>query len=111
MEQRSIWIDNNLPSYCDLAVEEVPFVPEYHKVWPNPMSDELNIGVTMFSAGEGSLRIVDLAGRAVHAESFGALSTGTHAFTLSHPQLESGNYIYQFYVDDQLLYSGKLVRE
>jgi len=110
IEQRSIWIDNNLPGNCNLAVDEPEFKPEYHKVWPNPLGDELNIGVSVFSPGYASLRITDLTGRIMREESYGYLTMGTHAFTIGNLDFSSGNYIYEFFVNDEMVYNGKIIK-
>lgn len=111
IEQRAAWMDINIPGYCDLAVEEPVFVPEYHTAWPNPMEDKFHMGVTLFEGGHGTIELYDLAGRKVAAKDCGELNSGTHMFMLDNLQLESGNYIYHFQVDGQALYSGKVVRK
>ena len=110
MEQRSIWIDNNLPGNCNLAVEEPEFVPEHHKVWPNPLVNEFNIGVSVFVPGNASIQITDVTGRILREEQLGNLGKGTHAFTLNNLNLVPGNYLYLFHVNNEVIYSGKVVK-
>ena len=110
MEQRSIWIDNNLPGNCNLAVEEPEFKPEYHKVWPNPIGNELNVGVSVFQAGTASFTISDISGRILLQRPLGYLNAGTHAFQLNDLDFSAGNYIYHFYLNDEVVYNGKIVK-
>jgi hypothetical protein len=94
IEQRSVWIDNNIPGICDLSFKENTFVPQYHKVWPNPMSDDGYIGFTLFNEDEVAFELIDLTGRTVYSDNFGFKSKGEHANTLHLSFLSEGNYIY-----------------
>ena len=94
IEQRSVWIDNNLPGICDLSIKENAFVPQYHKVWPNPMSEDGYIGFTLFNEGEVGFELFDLTGRMVYTDNFGFKQKGEHAHSLPLSFLSEGNYIY-----------------
>ena len=107
--QRAAWMDANIPGECNLAIEEPEFVPEYHTVWPNPMEDKFNIGVTLFESGFASVEILDLAGRRVAKKEIGFLDAGTHMHQIEQLQLLNGQYIYVFKLDEQVLYTGKVI--
>ena len=108
IEQRSVWIDNNLPGICDLSVKENPFVPQYHKVWPNPMSEDGYIGFTLFNEGEVAFEMFDLTGRKVYSDNFGYKSKGEHAHSLPLSLLSEGNYIYSLKQSGIQIGTGKI---
>ncbi len=109
--QRALWIDNNLPGNCSLAVEPIEAEPEYHRVWPNPFDTEFNLGFSLFSEGKITLEIIDLSGRIIQTEHLGFKSGGTHAVTVNSSKLIVGNYLYTIKLDGFALYSGKLVKQ
>lgn len=109
IEQRSMWIDNNLPGICDLAIEEEAFVPQYHKVWPNPMTENGFIGYTLFDSGEVTFELFDLSGRAILKHDFGYKTTGEHANTLEMSELSEGNYFYILKRSGFQIGSGKII--
>lgn len=109
IETRSLWMDANIPGICDLAVEEQAFVPQYCKVWPNPMSDVGYIGFTLFKNDAIQLELYDLTGRIVFTENFGKLITGEHAAEISTSQLLPGNYIYTLKGETETLFTGKII--
>lgn len=109
IQQRSLWIDNNLPGICDLGVEEIVFTPQYHKIWPNPLTDQGYIGFTLFEAGEISFDLLDLSGRLIFSEQFGFKNLGEHAQKLNLISLDEGNYIYILKNSDRQIATGKLI--
>lgn len=112
IEQRSLWIDNNLPGYCDLSLTEYQPEPEFHTVWPNPVKSELNFGVTLFNSSNSiSVFITDMTGRMVATKDVGPLNMGTHMFKLNDLNFESGNYIYRIVSEGSTIYSGKIIKE
>lgn len=110
MEQRSIWIDNNLPGNCNLATPEIAFSPEFHKVWPNPTESNVNLGLTLFDYSKVEISILDNTGRIVKTENLGSHSPGTHAFTLNLDQLETGTYFYSIQLNETNAFSGKIIK-
>jgi hypothetical protein len=109
IQQRSVWMDNNLPGICDLSAEEIGFVPKYHKVWPNPMEENGYIGYTLFQNEEIEFELMDLSGRTVFKENFGFQTSGEHANLLELSFLSEGNYIYVLKGSGQQLFTGKIV--
>ena len=110
MENRSLWIDNNLPSFCNLETPQYKHIPEYHNVWPNPFNSKISIGFTTFSAGDVVIEITDIFGRPIRKVNLGAKHPGTHAVSFSELNLESGNYLYMVRQDGSILHSGKMVK-
>jgi hypothetical protein len=102
-------MDANIPGVCDLAVEEQAFVPQYCKVWPNPMSDLGYIGFTLFKNDAIQFEMYDLTGRIVLFEDFGELTTGEHAAEISTRSLLPGNYIYKVKGSIEQLFTGKII--
>jgi hypothetical protein len=110
MENRSIWIDNNLPSFCNLEIPQHKHIPEYHRAWPNPFNNNISIGFSTFSAGDVVIEITDVFGRIIRKVNLGAKQPGTHAVSFSELNLESGNYLYIIRQDRSILHSGKMVK-
>ncbi len=108
IEQRSVWIDNNLPGICDLSIKENAFIPQYHKVWPNPMSEDGYIGFTLFNEGDVNFELLDLTGRTVYTNNFGFKPKGEHAHSLPLSFLSDGNYIYILKQSGTQIASGKI---
>ncbi|MEO5584529.1 MAG: T9SS type A sorting domain-containing protein, partial [Flavobacteriales bacterium] len=70
-----------------VGVHEVP--PSDFSMYPNPTTGQLTIELPMIARGMAGMRIVDIAGRTVHQETFN--STGeVNSFDLKG--LQSGNY-------------------
>ncbi|MDX2362015.1 MAG: CotH kinase family protein [Crocinitomicaceae bacterium] len=111
MEQRSVWIDNNLGGTCTASIEESAFTPEYHKVWPNPFTNDANVGFSLFDIGEVSIHVFDVYGRSVQTSNAGILTQGTHVLPLELQHLERGNYMYQINLDGSTLYTGKIMKK
>lgn len=109
VQQRSLWMDENIPGICDLSVAQSDIVAEYQKIWPNPSDGNAYIGFTLFQNGSVDLEIFDLSGRKMNSFEFGNRSKGEHAELLDFEFLESGNYIYRLFLDDQVIGSGKII--
>lgn len=109
IQQRSLWIDNNLPGYCDASATELPFVPQYHKVWPNPMPGEGYIGFTLFESAEVTFELIDNSGRSLIKQYFGNRSWGEHAEKLDLSSISAGNYIYVLMASGKQIATGKLI--
>lgn len=109
IQQRSLWIDNNLPGICDLSLNESVFQPQYFKVWPNPMNDIGYIGYTLFNSGEITLELTDLSGRVIHSQQIGYREIGEHAELINVSGLSQGNYIYTLKSNFTSIGSGKLI--
>jgi hypothetical protein len=108
---RAIWMDNNMPGDCSLSTGIIEPDPEYHRVWPNPFSDQFSIGFSLFGDGEISIEILDLSGRLIQTENLGFKTGGTHALNINSSSLVSGNYIYTIKNEGQVMYTGKLIKE
>jgi hypothetical protein len=110
IQQRSQWMDANIPGICDLAVSEPTFQPQYFQVWPNPVSDQGFVGVTLFRPCELTFELTDLSGRQVLYRNEGLKSTGEHAFAFEADDLASGTYIFTIRGGNEVLGSGKLIK-
>ena len=110
IEQRSLWIDNNLGGFCDLNVVEIEQEQQFHKVWPNPASNEVFIGFTLFESHEVILNVYDVTGKIIHDENFGHRSAGKYAEKIDITSLDPGTYHYTLFLEDSTPYSGKLVK-
>lgn len=108
--QRALWMDANIPGICDLAIEETPFEPEFFRVWPNPLKDDGYVGVTLKHSGNLRFELIDLSGRAVLTVDQGTKSAGEFAFSFSGESLVSGTYLFKIILDDEVIGSGKLIK-
>lgn len=111
IQQRSVWMDANIPGICDASVEEQVFTPVYHKVWPNPITDKGFAGVTLFEPCELKFTLTDLTGRQVVVINKGWKSAGEHAFEFTVDDLLPGTYIYTIKGGNEQLGSGKLIKK
>lgn len=110
MEQRSLWMDANIPGNCNLATPEQEFEAEYHRLWPNPVENDFNIGFSLFAPGDVTVEILDLSGRIIRSIHVGFKNPGTHAINVNNLAMKTGNYLYTIKQDDAVLYSGKMVK-
>lgn len=111
IEQRALWMDNNIPGNCNLAVEEKPFIPEYHKCWPNPANEVVNIGYSLFNYSDNvKIDVYDQSGKIIyHSEILDKLP-GTHIHQFSVSKFDRGSYFYQISDGTNSLYHGKLTK-
>lgn len=110
MEQRSLWMDANIPGNCNLAAPAQEFEAEYHRAWPNPFLDNINIGFSLFNPGYVTVKIVDLSGRLIETVDVGYKNGGAHAINIQNLNLGTGNYLYNVLVENEVLYSGKMIK-
>jgi len=111
IEQRSIWIDNNIPGNCNLATPQLDFIPEYHKVWPNPTSNNVTVGLSIFDYSDVSISLIDNTGRIITIDEKGNHPPGTHAFQLNLEGLQSGPYFYHVILNGKRIYQGKIMKQ
>ena len=110
IEQRSIWIDNNLGGNCTMATKEIKQEDEFHRAWPNPANEELYIGFTIFETRNVEFLIQDLTGKIVISEAIGSLSMGKHAQLINVNSLELGTYYYSIKLDGSTTFTGKIIK-
>ena len=110
IEQRSLWMDANMPGNCNLAATELEFEAEYHRAWPNPFNNNINIGFSLFNEGDVEIHVLDLSGRLIKTVHVGHKDGGAHAVNIENLNVKSGNYLYNVIVENEVLYSGKLIK-
>lgn len=111
IEQRAIWLDNNIPGNCNLSVEENKIEPLYHQVWPNPTTNTINIGFTQLESGNVDILITDSQGRIVRSNTCGNQNIGKHIVEFDLTGLETGMYFYTILGNSKPLYNGNLIKE
>ena len=111
IEQRSLWIDQNLGGNCNLFAEYLETTPELHKVWPNPALEEIYVGVTLLDAEELCIEITDMLGKRVILENLGNHAPGKYAIPINLENLQSGNYLYRIRLNQNPLFNGKLIKK
>lgn len=70
-------------------------------LYPNPVEDEANIDITLLSAAEVTIELLDLNGRLVTTPYSDYLGTGTHTLSFERGNLQSGIYMYKVIVESQ----------
>jgi hypothetical protein len=108
---RATWIDNNLPGICDLSAEEIPFQPEYFKIWPNPFDGAGYLGFTLTEYGKMDFELFDNAGRTIFKSELGSFDRGEHAVPIMIENLATGNYIFLIKKDGAIFGKGKLTKK
>ncbi len=83
------------------AMEFVAGMPTIHsnsitisQNYPNPFNKSSVINYTLSKSAEVTLQIVDLTGRQVFDQNYGATGAGTHSITLNAATLSPGIYFY-----------------
>ncbi|MFT5819971.1 MAG: hypothetical protein ACI8ZM_001196 [Crocinitomix sp.] len=113
IEQRSIWMDANVPGTCwpGLADQEAIEPPEkMSRAWPNPFAEFLFIGYTVRTAGDTRIQIHNINGQLVQEFNQGYLAPGNYIKKWEGITVPSGTYVYSIYVNDELLDRNKIVR-
>ena len=77
---------------------------------PNPISSSTNIQFELINDSEISLLLLDNMGRKIDNTVQGYFELGEYSIPLNSNNLNSGIYHYQFWVNDSLLYKGKLLK-
>jgi hypothetical protein len=65
-------------------------------VWPNPASAHPSLAISVPVAGDGQVRVFDVAGRLVHQERLAGLSAGSQRVAIGGPGLGPGVYVARF---------------
>lgn len=83
-----------------------------HKVGPNPFNASTQITVTLPTANNVKLDVIDMLGNEIRTLQNGNVNAGSHPFVwngtdAAGTQLPSGNYMYRLNVDGQIFY-GKV---
>ncbi|MCC6280492.1 MAG: T9SS type A sorting domain-containing protein [Saprospiraceae bacterium] len=82
-----------LRMYIDLVTttDEKPLPDTYMNVFPNPVKDVLNLGLSLEKATDVTVTIAELSGRTIQIEDYYGLTNETVTYQL--PQLASGVYL------------------
>ena len=111
IEQRSLWLDANIPGSCVAGYEyEDNFVEEYHRAWPNPFTNDMYVGFTLFSSSDVRVEVRDLSGRIVEVQDLGQQNPGKHTVEFNDFSRNSGSYIYTVIGNEKPIYTGKIVK-
>jgi hypothetical protein len=103
---RLAWMDENMLGDCALMPTDEADSPPILRVFPNPFQQQVHFQLTTTTEA-GQLLIFDLLGKLVFETTLDPLTS----HSLSLRQLASGMYFYQFSVNQQVLASGKLVKD
>jgi hypothetical protein len=109
--QDALGMNNNLPGICDLSTEEIPFQPEYFKIWPNPFDGTSYLGFTLTEYGQMDFELLDNTGRTIFKSELGSFEKGEHAVSIIIDDLATGNYIYLIKKGGSVFGTGKLIKK
>ncbi len=74
--------------------EDVPRpTGESLQLYPNPVSDNISLLLSLSKSRRITVEILDMLGRAAHRATFGSLNPGTHELGLNLTQLATGIYV------------------
>jgi Secretion system C-terminal sorting domain len=91
---------------ADLNNKQVEVSENMVNVYPNPASDQITIEYNMPTASIGKFVILDILGNIVQQIE---LNGDVKRVTSSLNKISRGLYMYQYIVDNQVIYNGKLV--
>lgn len=111
IEQRAAWMDANIPGDCNLSLPEGSFEAQYHLAWPNPSTDKIYIGFTVFESGPYFLEISNEYGALISRSDEQTLTQGKHTFVESIDKLSKGLYYYSVCNQEGKVYRGKIVKQ
>lgn len=111
MLSRLLWLDANMPGNCVVTNLEQPDVAVRGVyIYPNPISDKLNVRLTLQKPGKVLMKISDVSGRIVLLLEKEFLTTGENNIELNTMQVNPGVYFLSLLSDDGLK-TIKLVKE
>jgi len=95
MMNRVNWLDANIPGTCTVGINEWNTNENAVTVYPNPFSNQLNIGFYVPSTTQASISISDMLGNVVYTSATKQLVVGDNLFevNLSGNQLKEGFYL------------------
>ncbi len=91
---RGLWMDTTY--YTPLGINPIEPKPTSGcnlMVYPNPVTEKVNITYTLEQSGKVNIQISDLMGRNVSNASFGEKSSGKHTSVIDLKNLPAGTYI------------------
>jgi hypothetical protein len=100
------WMDDNI-SQASAEVEEPYAVP--FTIYPNPVSDEINIKFYLQSLSGVNISFYDLMGRKVHSEEYLPADEGNQYIRIKLPLLPDGYYIMNVGQAEQLIGREKVL--
>ena len=103
---RSRWIDDNI-SQASSEIEE-PFAFPF-TIYPNPVSDEINIRFYLQSLSDVNISLYDLVGRKVHSEEYYPADEGNQDIHIKIPEVTNGYYIMNVRQAEQLIGREKVL--
>lgn len=90
------------------AVQETSMSPRFAETYPNPTTDKINITIGDVTPNGSRIRIFDTKGVKYLDSDIGKAAT---TITVNTQNLEAGMYVYQIVKDDDILVSGKFVKQ
>jgi len=84
-----------------VGVDEIVMGGKFN-MYPNPATNNLNIGIQLSDNGDATLRITDITGRIVSTKDFGTIATGETVLPIDISDLNAGTYFIVLTVDNQV---------
>lgn len=101
------WLDNNITSTTG-SFEQLNYYSGL-TVYPNPVKDQINIGLTLENIDKLDIEIIDLLGKVVFYSDYSPEFSGNHSINLSIPEINNGYYILLIKQKEQLIGTQKLI--
>lgn len=79
------------------------------KLWPNPYTDEFNIGILSTKASTASMLLFDITGKLAARQTI-SIQTGRNLFNFSFPKLPGGTYIIKILDSECSMTVGKIIK-
>ena len=98
-------------NFTAVSLNETPEVPlnaELKQNYPNPFNPATTIEFNLGRSGDINLSVVDVLGRTVDVLADGPHSAGTHRLSFNGAHLASGVYLYQLWLDGELIEQRKM---
>ncbi|MFA8300836.1 MAG: T9SS type A sorting domain-containing protein [Hyphomicrobiales bacterium] len=78
-------------------------------VYPNPMSNQMNISVQNENPANGKLEVFDISGKSVLTQELGVVEKGNHELNINTSSLGQGAYVYRFTLGDKT-FNGEMIK-
>jgi hypothetical protein len=95
------YISHLVPSISDAYVGIAPVIFSEMKIWPNPVSDEVNISFMADSIAPLEINLINLFGQRIKRETV-ITQVGMNLSRLNLNGVPEGNYVLKFVTDQQL---------
>jgi len=80
------------------------------RIYPNPVSDNATVELSIVNSGNAVVRIFDVSGKMVHIENLGYLNEGVHRYSINCQKFNHGMYLVNVNIGKESATSKLIVR-